>query len=370
MQDPEAESASPPTPETDDPAPPPTWSDISKRKRRHEQLGLEACEARALREQRIAFAARDFVTCGFPLRSPRTPTYTRRNGDITLELIGHTEHGIPYGQDRLIPIWLATAFFAAGKPRDNVIRFRCAGDILRAFGQPCEGGADLRRLRDRLLRVFYCSYVVSSEGRTERNDGQIRNRRLQLMSELKISVLEPERRHVNQFSLWQDAIELDANFANELRRGGRIPIDLETVKALKEQPAALDLYIWQAWRSFRLFTNRQLAINVPVFGEGGLLQQLGTETESPRKARQQLRGWQAAIERVWQGCPNFLDDKCERFHVHPGEALHIGVSFPELPGVSMDPPPMRETGIDGHTLHLFRTDRSDLELGADEKSVD
>jgi hypothetical protein len=367
MQNPDGADDPASHPRLDEPSPAATWSELSKRRRSAEQLGIEAVEARAARDQKIAFAARDFVTCGFPLKRPPSNTYARRNGDVTLELVGHSDHGVPYGQDRLIPIWLATAFFAAGKPRDNVIRFRCASDILRAFEQPCDGGIHLRRLRERLLRVFYCSYVVTAEGRIEQRDGQIRKRRLHLMSEIRISLLEPDRPHVNQFSLWQDAIELDAHFANELRRGGRIPIDLETVRALKENPAALDLYVWQAWRSYRLLTNRQIGISVPVFGEGGLLQQIGTSTESPRKARQQLRAWQATIQRVWQNCPNYLDPTCERFHVQPGEALAIGASFPELPGVSLNPPPMRETGVDGHTLQLFRDDRSDLELTATDK---
>jgi len=54
----------------------------------------------------VAFGARPFILCGLPIR--RLPTdalrYSRRNGRFFLEIIGHPDYGVPFGQDRLIPL--------------------------------------------------------------------------------------------------------------------------------------------------------------------------------------------------------------------------------------------------------------------------
>lgn len=339
-----------------------TDDELSERRRSREEAGIEAAESRAVNEQTLAYAAREFVLCGLPFRRPRGGlAFRRQNGDTLLELTGHPDHGVPYGQDRLIPIWLATAYFACGKPDDNVIRFRCASDILRAFALNTDGGISLVRLRERLLRVFWCTYAVSMIPRDAKERRHLTPSRYQLMHKLQIKTLD-DKRPSNQYVLWQDSIELDPHFAAQLRSGGRIPIDLETVRALKECSPALDLYIWQAWRSYRLLMNRQAPTSLPVFGEGGLMAQFGSGTSSPTKVRQLLRSWQAEVKRVWPGCPNFLSDDCERFHVLPGAAITVGQNaLPELPGVSLNAPPVRQTagaggGASAAQLCLMRDD--------------
>lgn len=34
--------------------------------------------------------------------------HERRNGQFVLQVIGHPNYGVPWGQDRLVPIFLAT----------------------------------------------------------------------------------------------------------------------------------------------------------------------------------------------------------------------------------------------------------------------
>ena len=41
--------------------------------------------------------------------------YTRRNGKFFLEIVGHPDHGVPFGQDRLVLLWLATNFGSAAQ---------------------------------------------------------------------------------------------------------------------------------------------------------------------------------------------------------------------------------------------------------------
>ena len=60
--------------------------------------------------QRLAFSSRPFVLCGLPIRRPPKGQllYERRNGHFVLQLTGHPDFGLPFGQDRLVPIMLAT----------------------------------------------------------------------------------------------------------------------------------------------------------------------------------------------------------------------------------------------------------------------
>ena len=67
-------------------------------------------EKRDNRNQSICFASRPFVLCGLPVR--RLPKgqllYERRNGRFTLQVTGHPEFGVSLGQNRIVPMFLAT----------------------------------------------------------------------------------------------------------------------------------------------------------------------------------------------------------------------------------------------------------------------
>ena len=95
-------------------------------------------EKRDNRNQSICFASRPFVLCGLPVR--RLPKgqllYERRNGRFTLQVTGHPEFGVPFGQDRIVPIFLATM---AVRQQSPVLRFKSAAQMLETFGMQKEG---------------------------------------------------------------------------------------------------------------------------------------------------------------------------------------------------------------------------------------
>jgi hypothetical protein len=259
-------------------------------------------------------------------------------------LQGDPEFGLPFGQDRLVPIWLATAFFASGKPKDGVIRFRAARDIHRAFRLP-EGGNHLRRLKDRLQRVYHSSFTV--EDTSVHQGGGLKTRKYNLIDGLDLWFHRGAP--VNQYTLWQNRIILDPRFADDLRANGCVPIDLESVIALKDSPAALDLYIWQAWRSWRLRRDPRRTTKIPLFGDDGLLAQLGTGIETPFKARQMIRLWHARVLKAWPECPNAIEG--DWLSLKAAQAVGNKARI-ELPGVSPHPPPMREIGERPSRDHL------------------
>ena len=62
--------------------------------------------ADAPRPQQLVYSSRPFVLCGLPVKRPAKGIllHERRNGKFNLQITGHPKFGLPFGQDRLIPI--------------------------------------------------------------------------------------------------------------------------------------------------------------------------------------------------------------------------------------------------------------------------
>jgi len=97
---------------------------ISKRRMRK----VESIECvrlkRDVARQNLGFSSRPFVLCGLPVRMPAPGSllHERRNGQFVLQVTGHPSYGLPWGQDRLVPIFLATLTIRQQTPR---ISYRC-----------------------------------------------------------------------------------------------------------------------------------------------------------------------------------------------------------------------------------------------------
>lgn len=287
------------------------------------ERAVVAVEARREGDQELAFGVRDFVLCGLPYKRQKETTFRRKNGTYVLKIVGDEEYGLPFGQDRLIPVWMATAFHAQGKPADNTIRFSSSSDILRAFDIPI-GGAEMHRLRERIKRIFGATYFAYDERRGE--EGMLAGRYHLIDS---VDLWFQERGPLNQHTLWQNRIVLSHKFADDLRRAA-VPIDFQGIRTLKDKPMALDLYHWQAWRSWRLAAKGRADQAVPIFGSGGLLAQLGSSVQREAKARQLLKRAQHYVQLVWPECPNEI--KGDVLLLRPGRAVGRGAPI-HLPGV-------------------------------------
>ncbi len=327
----------------------------SERNRRDADVVL-ARQARQAHTQTLVYSSRHFVGFGLPLTPPAPDelSHTVSNGTGSLTVEGWEKYGLPYGQDRLLIVWLASAFFAAGLPRDNTIRFKSVRNILQAFGQGFyKGGKEYNLLRARILRLFHCSFVwkIPAPG------GHLKRDRGQLMKSLRLSFLD-SCKPAGEIS---QAITLDATWADDLRNGLSVPYDLESIRALRRSPIALDLYLWQAWRSWRLARKPDAKpAEVPIFGAGGLLDQFGFSFSRPRKAKEVLRRHQARIMSLWPECPNYLDRNAERFVVRPAIAVAPLRQFVILPGVRKVTAAMRERqaplSLEGGNLFAVRDD--------------
>jgi hypothetical protein len=244
-------------------------------------------------------------------RYPNVPTVTRgftplagqflherRNGHFLLQVTGHPSYGLPWGQDRLVPIFLATL---AIRQQNPVIRFRSAAEILDTFGMQ-QGGTQYRRLMAAFQRIFGATIFFGTD--TQREKATVVHRaRFSFMSEARIWYSRNSEQETLP-SEFQNEIVLSPEFFKEILEHP-IPTDMEAAKALSCSPAALDLFTWLSYRCF-VAKGRE---RVPLFGEIGLVSQLGSADYSrPRKFRERLEGWLDLVRALWPECPARVDE--------------------------------------------------------------
>ncbi len=249
--------------------------------------------------QKLGFASRPFVLCGLPVKKPQIGQlmHERRNGSFLLQVTGHPSYGLPWGHDRLVPIFLATL---AIRQQSRVIHFRSAAEMLDTFGMQ-QGGTQYRRLVAAFQRIFGATIFFGTDTQRERA-AVVHRARFNFMSEARIWY----SRNSEQETLpcgFQNKIVLSDEFFKEILEHP-IPTDMEAAKALSCSPAALDLFTWLSYRCF-VAKGRE---RVPLFGETGLVNQLGSaEYTRPRKFRERLEGWLDLVRALWPECPARID---------------------------------------------------------------
>jgi hypothetical protein len=249
-----------------------------------------------------------------PTRAPPPPDqllYERRNGRFVLQITGHPEFGIPFGQDRLVPIFLATL---AVQQKSQIVRFRTAAEMLESFGMHT-GGKEYRRLVAAFERVFGATIFFGTDTNTARSK-VIQRSRFNFMSEAQIWYSRAAD-HPVLSSEFENVVVLSDEFYKEVT-SHPLPNDLEAVKILSSSPAVLDLYMWLTYRCFQATGTE----TIPIFGDFGLAGQLGTvEYSRPRRFRSMLEQWLRTISAIWPDCPARIASNGEQLIVRHAQAV-------------------------------------------------
>lgn len=262
--------------------------------------------------QRVAFGARPFILCGLPIR--RLPAdnlrYCRRNGRFFLEVVGHPQYGVPFGQDRLIPLWIATQ---AIRQQSRSVAFESAGQILHEWGL-VQNGAHYRRLADGFRRIFASTIFFGTADGTQRKEVWD-YARLHFFEHVRLWFQSTKGNPTGPSQA--NLVTLSEAFWEEIRTHP-VPIEAEVVRALAANPGSLDLYTWLSWRCYQA-TGEEA---IPLFGSFGLASQLGVqEYERERKFRERLRGWLALVRLYWPECPARLSSDGQQLELGPATAL-------------------------------------------------
>ena len=200
---------------------------VSKRKFRKAETIQLVRENREADRQNLGFSPRPFVLCGLPLKRPAPGCllHERRNGQFVLQVTGHPSYGLPWGQDRLIPIFLATVAVRQQSPR---ITFQSAAEMLDAFGLQ-QGGSQYRRLVASFQRIFGATIFFGTDTQLARA-AVVHQARFNFMSEARIWYSRnPDEKLLP--GECQNMILLSDEFYREVL-DHPIPTDLEAAKAL------------------------------------------------------------------------------------------------------------------------------------------
>jgi hypothetical protein len=263
--------------------------------------------------QNLGFASRPFVLCGLPIKRPAKGEllHERRNGQFLLQVTGHPTYGLPWGQDRLVPIFLATL---AIRQQKQTVSFRSAAEMLDVFGMQ-QGGSQYRRLIASFQRIFGATIFFGTDTQRERA-AVMHHARFNFMREARIWYSRDPQQETLPGAL-ENEIVLSDEFFREISTHS-IPTDLEAAKALSSAPAALDLFMWLSYRCFTAKGPER----IPIFGDFGLTGQLGSaEYVRPRKFRERLERWLDLVRAIWPECPAQIATDGENLMIRPATAL-------------------------------------------------
>ena len=268
---------------------------VSKQKLRQAE---GTCMVRMKREegkQNVGFSSRPFVLCGLPVRKPPTGEmlYERRNGDFVLQITGHPSYGLPFGQDRIVPIYLATL---AVRQKSQTIRFRTATEMLETFGMH-KGGKEYRRLVAAFERIFGATIFFGTDAL--RGTAKVVQRsRFSFFQEAQIWY----SRDTEQYPLseqFENVIVLSDEFYREIY-GASHSRRSRSRESARRLAGRAGLFMWLSYRCYIAKGKER----IPLFGPRGLASQIGSiEYARPRRFREKRDLWLESIRVLWPECP-------------------------------------------------------------------
>ena len=152
---------------------------------------------------------------------------------------------LPFGNfPRLLLAWVSTE--AVRTQSRELFLGRSLSEFMRALGVYSSSGGRggvQTRLRNQMNRLFGCTVSLIYE---DENGRATVNSLIADRTELWWTPNRPD-----QAGLWESKIELSEKFFQEIIRHP-VPIDINTLTAIKRSTLGLDLYLWLVYRTFAL----------------------------------------------------------------------------------------------------------------------
>ena len=200
----------------------------------------------------LGFMARTMALCSLPRTNPGNRyRYVRRNGPYTLVMSADGLYKLPFGNlPRLILAWVCTEAVRTG--RREIVLGKSLSDFMRALGVYSSSGGRggvQTRLRNQMRRLFNANVrlIYKDEHGEQFVSSAIADRGEFWWNERKPG--EPV--------LFDSKIRLGEDFFNEIINHP-VPLDMNTLTALKRSSLGLDLYLWLVYRTFSLRAPQRL----------------------------------------------------------------------------------------------------------------
>ena len=195
----------------------------------------------------LGFMARLMALCSLPRTNPGDrKEYVRSNGPYTLVMSAGGLNQLPFGNiPRLLLAWVCTEAVRT-QNRELVLgrsisEFMRKLDVYSTSGGTTGGRTRLRNQMDRLFNA-HVSLIYKDESGKATVNSQIASR---------TEFWWNPKRKPNESSLWESKIYLGEAFFNEIINHP-VPLDMNTLKAVKRSSLGLDLYLWSTYRTFTL----------------------------------------------------------------------------------------------------------------------
>ncbi len=191
----------------------------------------------------LGFMARLMALCSLPRTNPGNQTqYVRRNGPYTLIMFSSGKTKLPFGNlPRLLLAWVCTE--AVQTQSRVLVLGDSVAEFMRKLDIYSSSGEKYTRLREQMQRLFNVHVQLIYED---------------AHGEVSINSLVADRtefwwnqKRPNERSLWESKIELGEKFFEEII-SHPVPLDMNTLKALKRSSLGLDWYLWLTYRVFSL----------------------------------------------------------------------------------------------------------------------
>ena len=191
----------------------------------------------------LGFMGRTMALCSLPRTNPGNQLrYVRCNGPYTLVMNAGGLHKLPFGNlPRLLMAWVSTE--AVRTQSRELVLGDSLSEFMRTLGIYSSSGGTQTRLRNQMKRLFGCSVslIYQDEHGEARVSSLVADR-----AEFWWDERKPDDR-----SLWDSKIRLGEDLFNEIIQHP-VPIDMNTLAALKRSPLGLDFYLWLNYRNFAL----------------------------------------------------------------------------------------------------------------------
>ena len=191
----------------------------------------------------LGFMARTMALCALPRTNPGDRLqYVRVNGPYTLVMSAGGLHKLPYGNlPRLILAWVSTE--AVRTQSREIVLGKSFSEFMRSLGIYSGGGRNRTRLRNQMDRLFNAHVRLIHE---HEHGEQFVSSAIADRGEFWWDERKPD-----EYSLFDSKIELGEKLFNEIIQHP-VPLDMNTLAALKRSALGLDLYLWLNYRIFAL----------------------------------------------------------------------------------------------------------------------
>ena len=191
----------------------------------------------------LGFMARLLALCSLPRSNPgNRKEYKRVNGPFTLYMVAGGGNKLPFGNlPRLILAWVSTE--AVRTRSRELVLGKSLSEFMRTLGVYSSSGEKHTRLRNQMKRLFGCTVSMIYEDK---------------LGFTRVSSFVADKHEFwwnehkpNESSLWESKIRLGEALFNEIVNHP-VPLNLNTLAALKRSALGLDLYLWLVYRTFPL----------------------------------------------------------------------------------------------------------------------